>query len=83
MPVNGKGEFKRIFFFGMLKKKFLHVNILKRESRRKFHILHVYNLGNVVDIKGGSDIDVIWCWKFLKKFKEMLIKTNDKIRNSK
>ena len=59
------------------------MNILKKESRRKFYILHVYNLGNVVDIKGGSEEDVIRCWEFLKKFKEMLIKTNEKIRNSK
>ena len=81
-----EGEFKRIFFFLVCSKKvFLRVNILKRESRRKFHVLflHVYNLGNVVDIKGGSEEDVILCWEFLKKFKAMLITTNEKIRNSK
>ena len=82
MSINGKVN-SNDFFLTCSKKVFLHVNILKKESRRKFYILHVYNLGNVVDIKGGSDIDVIWCWKFLKKFKEMLIKTNEKIRNSK
>ena len=59
------------------------MNILKKESRRKFYILHVYNLGNVVDIKGGSEEDVILCWEFLKKFKAMLITTNEKIKNSK
>ena len=35
-----EGEFKRIFFFLVCSKKvFLRVNILKRESRRKFHVL--------------------------------------------
>ena len=59
------------------------MNILKRESRRKFHISHGYNLGDVVDINGGNELNVITCWEFLKKFKEMLIKTQEKIRNSK
>ena len=82
MSINGKVN-SNDFFLTCSKKVFLHVNILKKESRWKFYILHVYNLGNVVDIKGGSEEDVIWCWEFLNKFKAMLITTNEKIKNSK
>ena len=82
MSVNGKVN-SNDFFLTCSKKVFLHVNILKRESRRKFYILHVFNLGDVVNINGGNELNVICCWEFLKRFKEMLIKTKEKIRNSK